>query len=69
MPQLQGAAKRCFISGSYEHGSATAHIKSSNDLLVAGPLKIKLTEEGIVAGGVIRLPIAYIWSIVQNSDK
>jgi hypothetical protein len=69
VPQLQGKASRCFINAEYEHGAMTAHIKNADDTLIAGPLKAKLTEEGLAAGGIIRLPVDYIWMLALNSNK
>jgi hypothetical protein len=69
VPQLQDKAARCFINAEYEHGSLTAHIKNGDDTLVAGPLKVKFTQEGLVAGCVVRLPIDYIWMLALNSNK
>ena len=69
VPQLRDSDKRCFINALYEHGAATAHIKSAHDTLIAGPLKIKITQEGVVAGAVLRAPVDYVWMIARNDQR
>lgn len=69
LPQLQEKDARCFINAEYGHGVVTAHIKNADDSLLISPLKIKCTQEGIVGGGVVRLPIDYLWTLGLNSTQ
>jgi hypothetical protein len=69
VPQLKGDEKTCFINAQYEHGAATLHIKNAHEYIVAGPMKVKFTQEGIVAGGVVKVPLEYLVVLMRNSAK
>lgn len=69
VPQLPDKARRCFIGGNYEHSTVTLQVKSANDLFNIGPVKAKLIEGGVVAGGSLSLPVSYLCAHVYNTEK
>lgn len=68
LPQLDGLSKRTYITGSFQQSTASINIKSADDILVISPLRIKLTDEGVIAGIVARLPLKYVATLAQNKQ-
>ncbi len=69
LPQLAGSCKRCYIRGNYDQGVAIAAIKSDDELLSIGPLKIKFTQQGIIGQAVVHVPLSYVGSLMSNSRQ